>query len=614
MFHWTRWTSSMLREIRSCWRGTRTRIWTATTDDEVFALKDMPAEEDSDDEGEVMDYDEEEEEEEAIAPTKPKLKKAKKKAKEDESSDEDKEEEEEEAWGRGKAVYYNDNADQLESDDEEGHELEEKEAKRLQSKAREHMTDEDFGLQDVVDVQRDDMDGLLDEPTPVAVPPMPTEPQDIIRHLQKTNPEALALARDWEDTAEDLLHAENKIKEVEAETPNAPKLGLLHFHYQTLLSYASVLAFYIHLRAMPKYAQKPTLLQSHPVMTQLLKLKRALITMEDLGLGVTDDEDEDDEEAFDEENSVLGGAEFLDWLTTGQLSGALDDSEEDEDIASLELPARKKWKKTKEPPKKKRKVQKDSEPAKPIFDLEEPEFVPTKKKSSSRTSADDDVYGEADFLQTADAADKSARKKTLQFHTSRIESASARRQSARNQAMGGDDDIPYRERQKQIALRAEQEAKKRLAQQGGEDLDDVEPELPSRKRIRDGDSDDGSTSEGGDSADEYYELVKKKSKQKKQKKKEEHEAARAEQRIVEDDDASGPRSLTRAILKNRGLTPHRSKAVRNPRVKKRQRYDQAKKKLSSQKAIYKGGVSETKGTYGGEKSGISKVIKSVRLG
>lgn len=131
-------------------------------EEEVFALKGMPAEEDSDDEGGVMDYDEEivEEEEEAPDP-KSKTKKAKKKkGKADESSDEDRdeEEEEEETWGRGKAVYYNDNADQLESDDEEGHELEEQEAKRLQSKAREHMTDEDFGLQDVVDVQRDHME------------------------------------------------------------------------------------------------------------------------------------------------------------------------------------------------------------------------------------------------------------------------------------------------------------------------------------------------------------------------------------------------------------------------------------------------------------------------
>ena len=79
-----------------------------------------------------------------------------------------------------------------------------------------------------------------------------------------------------------------------------------------------------------------------------------------------------------------------------------------------------------------------------------------------------------------------------------------------------------------------------------------------------------------------------------------------------DDAAEGPRSVSRAILKNRGLTPHRSKSVRNPRVKKRQRYEEAKKKVSSQKAVYKGGIAAT-GRYDGEKTGITKVIKSIRL-
>lgn len=82
---------------------------------------------------------------------------------------------------------------------------------------------------------------------------------------------------------------------------------------------------------------------------------------------------------------------------------------------------------------------------------------------------------------------------------------------------------------------------------------------------------------------------------------------------MDEDDATGPRSLTRAILANKGLTPHRPKSVRNPRVKKRQKFEKAKKKISSQKAIYKGGLAET-GRYDGEKSGISKVVKSVRLG
>lgn len=80
------------------------------------------------------------------------------------------------------------------------------------------------------------------------------------------------------------------------------------------------------------------------------------------------------------------------------------------------------------------------------------------------------------------------------------------------------------------------------------------------------------------------------------------------------DDMSGPRSLTRAILANKGLTPHRAKAVRNPRVKKRQKFEKAKKKLSSQKPVYKGGLAQSGGRYDGEKSGISKVVKSIPLG
>lgn len=74
----------------------------------------------------------------------------------------------------------------------------------------------------------------------------------------------------------------------------------------------------------------------------------------------------------------------------------------------------------------------------------------------------------------------------------------------------------------------------------------------------------------------------------------------------------GPRSLTRAILANKGLTPQRSKAVRNPRVKKRMKYEKAKQKLSSQKAVYRGGPSN--GKYGGELSGINvRTVKSVKF-
>jgi U3 small nucleolar RNA-associated protein 3 len=240
-----------------------------------------------------------------------------------------------------------------------------------------------------------------------------------------------------------------------------------------------------------------------------------------------------------------------------------------------------------------------------------------------------DAYGEAMSLQHGDAVDKKARKKSLRFHTSKIESASARRQGARNQAVGGDDDLPYRERRKEKEARLAKEAAAKVRGQGGADLDDTVPE--PKIGARDG-QDDGGSSDGADGPDGYYELVKRKSKERKDQKKTEYEAVQAAARYVfifrlvrnsfiplnrfdggEQAEVSGPRSLTRAILANKGLTPHRPKAVRNPRVKKRQKFEQAKKKLSSQKAVFKGGLAESGGRYDGEKSGISKVVKSVRL-
>lgn len=77
-------------------------------------------------------------------------------------------------------------------------------------------------------------------------------------------------------------------------------------------------------------------------------------------------------------------------------------------------------------------------------------------------------------------------------------------------------------------------------------------------------------------------------------------------------DPNNPRAVNRMIMANKGLTPKRAKSVRNPRVKKRMRYDQAKKKVASMKPVYKGGLGSA--SYDGEKSGISsKVVKSRTL-
>jgi U3 small nucleolar RNA-associated protein 3 len=215
---------------------------------------------------------------------------------------------------------------------------------------------------------------------------------------------------------------------------------------------------------------------------------------------------------------------------------------------------------TDKPPKKKRKTDSDSKkPALPVFDLVEPEYNQSKTSSSNGAtdSGELDAYGEATSLQHADQVDKNARKKSLRFHTSKIESASARRQGARSNAVGGDDDIPYKERRKEKDARVAKEAEKKTKSrgQGGDDLDGVEPENERGKRERDevegGDEDDSE-----DSADGYYELVKRKTKEKKAKKKGDYEEAQAAAKYVS--------SLRCIVLANSKITGRTSRMIQPP--------------------------------------------------
>jgi U3 small nucleolar RNA-associated protein 3 len=313
----------------------------------------------------------------------------------------------------------------------------------------------------------------------------------------------------------------------------------LHF-IETLLTYVTTLAFYLHLRASEKYAHRPDLLKTHPVFARLLTLKQSLITLEDLDFAVSDSEyDQDENEDADE---GVGISKEDDTLMDGEQLWKLDrikGLEADEleellrDASSITNPSSKHSKvnfsfSEDQPPKKKRKTSSESTKSPlPVFDLVEPVFT-SSKIHSSPTDGGIDTYGEATYLQHADAADKTARKKSLRFHTSKIENASARRLGARSKAVGGDDDLPYRERRKAKEARLSEEAKTRTRGQGGDDLDDVEPQTKDEKRKIDAEDNVKDEIEGG--PDGYYELVKWKSKETKDQKRAEYEAAKAAMR------------------------------------------------------------------------------------
>ena len=283
-----------------------------------------------------------------------------------------------------------------------------------------------------------------------------------------------------------------------------------------------MLAFYLHLRSSAKYVQRPSLLQSHPILQRLLTLKQALATLEDLDFAVSDSEDNEDDESVNMD----------DILADGEQVWRFDDKEglEPNELAELleDASAKKLENRTQTPPKKKRKTtsQDHPQPVGPIFDLVEPQFVSSKSSSHEPLAKDADAYGEMTALHFADLADKNVRKKSLRFHTSKIDSTSARRQGARNQALGGDDDLPYRQRKREKDAQLVKEAVKKVNNQGGDDLNDEDPEPPRVGEKRSRQDEDEADPDG------YYELVKKKSKENKEKKKAEYEEVNGRVRYV----------------------------------------------------------------------------------
>ena len=285
-----------------------------------------------------------------------------------------------------------------------------------------------------------------------------------------------------------------------------------------------MLAFYLHLRSSEKYARRPSLLQSHPILQRLLTLKQSLATLEDLDFAGSDSEDDDDDGSMTMDDILADGEQVWRFDSVNELEpNELAELLEDAVSSSPE-------KRTQTPPKKKRKTAQDHpQPVAPIFDLVEPQFVSSKSSSLYEPQANDvDAYGEMTALHSADLADKSARKKSLRFHTSKIDSVSARRQGARSQALGGDDDLPYRQRKKEKDAQLVKEASKKLNNQGGEDLDDEDPEprVGEKRSRKDDDTDIDEDPE------EYYELVKKRSKEKKEKKMAEYEEVNGRVRYV----------------------------------------------------------------------------------
>jgi U3 small nucleolar RNA-associated protein 3 len=526
-----------------------------------------------------------------------------------ESSEEDASEEEDEdagGWGNSKKDYYNNDQVETEADALE----EEAEAKRLQQKKLQKMSEADFGFDETEwldagnDEEGDDVvtEVLKDvEITPDMIP------EDRLRILNTRYPEFDFLANEFVQLQPVLQDLQQH-----AETETASKTsGTSHttiIKCRALAAYMASLTMYFALLTSPAKNGKmeassldPAQLRDHAVMDSLLQCRELWSKVKFLKApGPLPIETED--KCIDEIEVPVENGQYAE-SADEQVSKKTKDQRVREAAARKASALRTKQIK---------------EAEETLADLSS--LIPKSRKAAKKAKTvavveDDSDFGEEESIDARSAAEKAKKKKSLRFYTSQIAQKANKRAGAGREA-GGDADLPHRERlrDRQARLNAEAEKRgKKLDEYGrggrgaaalGEESDSGEDDIAEQVR---------------DEGDEYYDMVAKNSKKKKLDKQERMEAikkAKAEGatvRIVEGEvDEDGKREISYSIEKNRGLAPKRKKDVRNPRVKKRKKFEEKKKKLASTRAVYKGG--EERGGYGGEKTGIkSSLVKSIKL-
>ena len=543
-------------------------------------------------------------------------------------------------WGTSRRDYYNADTITTEADALE----EEAEARRLQQKQLQDMTEADFGFDElewlkasksVEDGEDDDGDNVIREVLPKLQITDAMGPEERLRILRIRYPEFEPLAKEFIDlqavhedlktvaTAAIALQQQLDVRKGEplaAERPTpiaVVKHGALSAYLAALSMYFALLTSGPadsdgKLSAMPSEE-----LRDHTIMATLVQCRDLWERLKTVTIPKVDVESVPEVEKTNGHATNLGNLEFKG-----------DEGKESLKEGSGDPPKRKKKRKSKEQKAaeaaqakadalRAERVRKTEEELASLSTLTAASKLSSKTpklsaKIAAKTEDSDSDFGEQTALTPREAAEKAKRKKSLQFYTSQIAQKSNKRDAAGRDA-GGDADLPYRERLKdrQTRLNAEAEARGKKSKKGteGEALGEPsdEEDHAAAQELRD---DSGS--------ENYYDLVAARSAEKKASKAARAAAhAQAEKegrivRVVEEETADGKRAISYAIEKNKGLAPRRKKDVRNPRVKKRKKFEEKKKKLGSIRQIYKGG--EGRGGYGGEKTGIStRLVKSVKL-
>ena len=536
-----------------------------------------------------------------------------------------------EGWGTSKRDYYDADIIETEADALE----EEEEALRIQKKQLQGMTEADFGFDESewldsgkVD-QEDDSDEhrIVQEVLPQLeiTDDMPIEERSKVLaarypEFEPLSKEFLALQNEFEQTRLDaeatLKLLDNRQAKVEPGESSMPGAVL---RWTALSTYLSALSMYFAiltsgpLDADGKHTCKsPADMRSHPIMESLMRSRNTWSKVKDTKLSNAIQE-------AGTEAQKNGAAE--------ELSTQAKNAEPSPQVNGESRPKKSR----------KSKAQIQAEAALAEADARRAERI--RKTEASLAQLREKIASHKPLPQTATPyqnreaedsdfdeppppaeQDAARRKKSLQFYTSRIAQKANKRGAASRDA-GGDADIPYRERlqdrQKRLDEQAEARDRKKGDGPGGSkaNKEDARPAAELRRDVVNGNG----KMEADDDEEDYYATIASRTAAKKADQAARLEAQReaairgAKVQISEEVGPDGKRKITYAIQANKGLTPRRKKENRNPRLKKRRKYESKLKKLGSIRPVFKAG-DPGRGNYGGEATGIKKgVVRSVKL-
>jgi U3 small nucleolar RNA-associated protein 3 len=482
-------------------------------------------------------------------------------------ADED-EEEDVGGWGASKKDYYDADAIETEQDalDEEA------EARRIQKKQLQSMTEADFGFDEDEWMAEDgekaaEGSAVVTEVLPQLQITDSMSEEERMKIMRTRYPEFEHISKEYlrlQPLHEELAAAANAAERVlKAQAAKSGKTGKTLptpkavTKYRACAAYLAAMAMYFAVLGStatddgsPVIAMDPAELHEHPVMETLLKCQKVWTRIEDLPLGDPMVEAEDDEEDS-----------FVDEISVEELENDLSvkkptkqkktRAERAAELARAEASARRAAKLAK--------TEEDLASLDTLTDKAALKKAARKKKTPAVESklnllnADDSDFGEETELTAHEAAEKAKKKKSLRFYTSQIAQKANKRDNA-GKDQGGDADIPHRERLKDRQARLQAEAEKRGQHKdagpgvalGEDDGASSADEAPGTRR------DDFEDEDG------YYDMVAARSNDKKQTKLERAEAYAlakkegaqvVEEEVIGDD---GRRMISYQIQKNKG--------------------------------------------------------------